>query len=612
MIQLISKKTTNIIGFILCGALSACVGQNSTNPSKPATITSAQLKPALKMVADGALDPIEDFFGETFETWGGSQFLQDIGIQPAGATEVQFDQLENQMSVLSSQIQSLINTSTQIYYSINNMQNYLDNGSFNTLSNEFSQLFNNTSVYYNGFINATMISESPAVFYNFQQITTSANILQNLSSGLDCGSTASGGVSCTGLINAYEDTLNIIGQSSGNITTNTFNTSNFAAQLFQAIQTKSLENFPSAGNQNNYNLSSQITMNNETILAYLSQVSGVLQQDYNMLATMLYVKYNAPESAGFSGLTFPVAGMIDTQSYAYNMQVLNNTYSNYFTQLHNTASQYILSDNPNNPESAGNYKNVKTLSGVSGGTWSQNCNLYVWSGADSESSQGYNGSYNGGQITAQCFSNNQNIGQYSLTMVQQCSDGHDPISFYYGANASNNNVGQLQCQQTMNAPTGPFWNSSSWYGNFGITTAHCSDFGCSNGNIGINAQGFNNYPGTNSWAAIAGVFAVNSGFATWGVDGNNIHGTFASGVFQYITPEGLVDYFAVLLNGNPMGTSESWQMQLQCVNNDQWCSQMGSYENQLNICVGHNQLQLQYQGSNGNGGNAVVSYVGGC
>lgn len=603
-------KITTIISIFVALFINGCEIGNSANTDKNNVNTSTKLS-VLSLQEEGVSNGIVDFFGEAFKDWGQSEFLKAIGMAPV--TDTQFNQLETQMSDLSGQIQILINTDTQIYYSINNMQNYLENSSFNTLINEFNQLFDNNSIYYSGFVNATQISESPATFYSFNQIVSSTQILQNLSSALNCNPTVSGGVSCVGLTNAYEDTLNIIGQSSGSTTLNTFNVLNFAGQLFNAVQTKSLQGFPSAGNQNNYNLSNQMIMNNETIMAYLSQISLVLQQDYNMLSTMLYIKYNAESRAGFSGLTFPVSGMLDSESYAYNMQVLNQTYQDYFNTLHNIAAQYILSDNPNNPESAGAYTNVKTLAGVTGGNWSQSCNLYVWSGASTESNQGYNGTYNGGQLATQCFNNNQNIGNYALTMVEQCSDGHDPVSFYYGLNTNNNYTGQLQCTRAMNLPSTPSWNNNTWYGWFNVTTVHCSDFGCSNGNVGLNASGFNNYPLNNSWAAVSGIFGSNVGYATWGVDvATQVYGLNGNGLFQYISPTGLVDYFVVLVQGNPEGSSSTWSMQLQCANNDQWCSQMGSYNNQLNICVGHNQLQLQYQGGNGGGGNAVVNYVGGC
>jgi len=349
--------------------------------------------------------------------------LQAIGRQPAGPTEAQFEQLESQVEQLNTEIDQVLQDDKQILYDQQEMEDYLKQQSLDALSDSFVNLENQQQTIYAAFTSAVQDGTGGS-FFSLPDIVASTTIMNDIANGIGCTEGAGGQLSCAQpiglLINDTEQIIGSTAQGSGDV----IKVPNFASQLFGAIQDYALEGFPQAGTETpGYDLPTQITLNNETIMAYLSQMATLVQQDSNILATLLYLKYYAPAAAGWESISIPVPGFNDNNSYDQNVAALNSFFSDAADAMHAAATGFLLSDNPGDPSSEGSYKNVKTLPGVSGGTWATSCNLYVWSGACTDASDAFtDGVFDGQHLAALCTSDGESTKAGPLDLITRCYD----------------------------------------------------------------------------------------------------------------------------------------------------------------------------------------------
>jgi hypothetical protein len=446
----------NVIRSLCMFAALVCPACNGSTPAPGTTPPPGQID-------DSALDTVTDFIGQALDGWGQSQFLQAIGLQPAGVTQAQFEQLEGQMAQMNTEINQVLQDDQQILYDQAEMEAYMKQASLDALSDSFVNLENPQQTIYAAFVSAVQ-DGTGGPFFSLPDIIASASIMDEIANAIGCTEGAGGELTCTQPINLLiNDTEQIIGstaQGAGEIIT----VPNFASQLFGAIQTYALENFPRAGTlTSGYDLPTQITLNNETLMAYLSQMASLVQQDSNILSTLLYLKYYAPASAGWESISIPVPGFNDNNTYDQNMTALNTFFSDAANAMHASATSFLLSDNPGDPSSAGTYKNVKTLPGVSEGTWAAGCNLYVWSGASTAASGGFtDGVFDGQHLAALCTCNGETVTTLPLDLISRCYDAStdQPVMTQIGTS-------YLECQylsQTNIVTAAPFDNSVAGYG----------------------------------------------------------------------------------------------------------------------------------------------------
>lgn len=559
----------------------------------------------------GPEDELLDFVGGAFEQWGQSQFLQALGLQPSGPTAAQFNALEAEVNQLSSQIATVIQEEQAIIFQISQLSDYLQKQSLDTLNDSFNAMENQQNTVYMNFVSAVQDGTGGPVF-PWSQIVQTSTIMDNIANGIGCVAGAGGNLDCQTPINLLiNDALNLTSSPVQPVSGAVFNVPNFASQLFGAIQSYALEGFPQAGSTSSYNVSGQMTYNDETMMAYLSQMVTTAQQGYDILATLLYLKYNAPLSAGFVNISIPVPGYNDNNSYEQNATALACFYYYESEQcsglsgpgviqtLQANATASILSDNPGNPSQSGSYTNVKTLHGVSGGTWTHSCNLYVWSGASTLANQGYSGAWSGTSLTTQCFSGSPPplVVGYTIDLSSACASASSAnLSFYSGLNASNLQASQLQCNNlNPGGYSAPGWNNDAGY-EFGADWSPDEDW-----YLGINTPGFGDSPYT---GPIEGPLSQSSDWSGWGINYKKVPGMAFSSIWQYNLPSGLIGTFAVLGQDGEYTTTGVY-LQVLCLEGDQWCSQLpgegpGGGGGQLgagysSICIGHQTVTLKWQ-----------------
>ena len=597
------KTLTKIMLCASVLSLVACVGGTSTNKNikNPVVATESATQTKLAPISENSM--IENLANSAFKKWIQSQFVKATGIDknPSSAA---FEQLQTQLTQLNDKIDQLVQQELQTYIAVNQLSDYMQKMSLNDLNNSFMKMQNRSQTFYFAFNSAVQNQTGGAVF-TWQQITESPTIMNNLANGLGCVSGAGGQLSCAIPINfMINDTLNIVGK--GNQGGEIIGVSNFASQLFSAVQTYSLQGFPQAGTNNpSYNLSANMDRNNETVMAYLGQMINVLQQDSNMLNTLLYLRYYAPSSAGFATITIPITGFNSYNTYEQNKQALDTFFASQTETLRQNAQNYLISDNPLQPESAGIYKNAKTINGITGGNWSKGCNLYTWSGASSESNMGYTlGNYTGSKISQALCYDNQDIalGKYNLDLAASCDSKANTANWYYGKNPNNQTIGVLQCNNFNSNyfnPQIPNWSDSGNIGNYVLTYAARKI----NNRVGFNLNGTQS-----SMYQLNGVYNSGAYGNQWGTDVNKL-GNNPANVFQYRTSDGLnVGVVNLLYCSNVYYTTYTWKTQIQCLNNDSNCRQIAP----LTLCIGNDRIHMaQYKTGSADAG-SLIYYDGKC
>ena len=603
------KTLTKIMLCASVLSLVACVGGNqgqsvpkSTTAKAVAASAESKAHSQVKQVPQGANPMVSVLAKIAFKQFMQSDFAKKTGIGK-DSTAQSFEKMQAQLTELNGKIDQLLLTQMQTYIAVNQLSNYMQRMSLNDLNNSFMKMQNRSQTFYFAF-NSAVQNQTGGEFFTWEQIADSQRIMTNLANGLGCGAGAGGQLSCATPINLMiNDTLNIVGK--GNQGGEIIGVSNFASQLFSAVQTYSLQGFPQAGTNNpNYNLALTMDRHNETVMAYLGQMINVLQQDSNILNTLLYLRYYAPSSAGFASISIPVPGFNSYNSYEQNKLALDTFFATQTETLRQNAQSYLISDNPLQPESAGIYKNAKTIGGMSGGNWTKSCNMYIWTGASNESNMGYKlANYTGAKITQALCYDNQSLamGKFDLDIAASCDGKANTVNWYYGKNPNNQTIGVLQCNN-FNSGYGngraPGWNSGAGY----------YDLVASSRGI-YNKVGFNIYDSAASMGQLSGVYNAGQYNNQWGTDVGKIKGAIASNVFQYRTRDGLVAGFSnIIYTDKAYRTTFYWKTQIQCLNNEANCRQIAP----LTLCIGNDKVRMsKFRAGNADAG-SLLSYEGKC
>ena len=200
-----------------------------------------------------------------------------------------------------------------------------------------------------------------------------------------------------------------------------------AESLFEAIQQATMDEAPSPKVRSGNELVAQALKNNESIIYWFIELGTTLQQSYGMLATLTYLKYcgdvtkscdinNAPPKPNAANpwadvvLSYP--GWSTDSSLAGNMKALNDWFGPMFGELSDLVAANALSDAspgteeprienalicwPNETASqqptgarprcttATSAPGASSGGGVNHGEWTNDCNLFVWSGAEKD------------------------------------------------------------------------------------------------------------------------------------------------------------------------------------------------------------------------------------
>ena len=579
------------------GNLVACVGGAPDNNLKtPASTAAIESTPTATKADKAPQGPgtwiIKNLAQVAFKAWMKSEFAKASELHNHSKA-ASFEQMEAQFSILNAKIDQLLQQQAQTYVAVNQLSNYMQKMALNDLNNSFMKMQNRNQTFYFAFT-STVQNQTGGEFFSWEQISESPTIMHNLANGLGCVSGAGGHLSCAIPINLMiNDTLNIVGK--GNQGGEIIGVSNFASQLFSSIQTYSLQNFPTLGSNNpNYTLGSNLQRNNESIMAYLGQMVNLLQQDYTMLNTLLYLRYFAPTSAGFSTITIPIPGFNSYNTYEQNKQAIDVFYESQIKTLQQNAQSYLISDNPLQPESAGIYKNAKTLPGVTGGNWNKGCNIYVWSGASNESNMGYTlGNFTGSKISqALCHDKSGlAIGKYDIDVAASCNSPQNSVSWYYGKNPHNQIFGTLQCDNFKpNYGSGqvPSWNDSGAIGSYRLTEVLSAGGAFLQGRIGISLTN----PQTSMYQLSGFYQGAQYGFQHgFDIGSNRDRDSFFRSVFQYRTSDGLnVALVNMIQRKEAVTFGLRYYTQIQCLNHDVNCKQIAP----LTLCVGNDKIHMAY------------------
>lgn len=579
------------------------------------------------------INTVESYALSLLAHYATSEVLSALGVTSDPATSEQFNELEAQLTGISTQLQTLVDGEDAILFSINEMETYLEQQQLGSLELSFANMQNSSQSAYNQFT-AAVQDGTGGPFFTAQQIATSPTIQQELATAFNCGVPP---YSCSNVMAQINtDALNMVGETAANPSGgNVIRSANYANYLFEAIQTLALQDMPAAGTTSDFNLSQQLTSSNESITAYMTQVAILLQQSYNIQSIMLYLKYCAntsssqcdtasatpsptPSSNPWADIDLAYSGFNDNNTALQNATNLTNTYSQMFTQLNEIATAYLISDNIADPAQSSGLAPAKTLPGVSGGQWVNSCNLYVWSGSN-PTGQSFDGTWTGNSLGAQCYQGSNQIPTAPIVMTQTCGDGDANLGVTTAATSSGQ-VAALQCPSYI-AGGGPAWSN----GIIGSQNTAYTWFASAD----ETAEQYFNLPG----AASPQLNSSNAGPSKtdWqGIGGNNqqwvktAHITYPTSVgpndtlggfnlmYQMSLPNGYLG--PLFITGSGAGNFHiGWNYAVGCSASDVMCGpNAGSGGGGNGICLAGYPITIAMTSSDGNTANVSVGSQGAC
>jgi hypothetical protein len=526
------------------------------------------------------VDGLTNFVEGSLSEWGRSDFLDVLDLGPQQA---QFNQLEQQMTQLSGQIATAIQQQQQSLLLLQQIQSWLNAASLQAASLSLGRMEDLQDTQYQNFT-SVMQDGSGGGWYSWGELGSSTALQQDLATALGC-QTVDGFLSCTGYTDPlYTDSLNIVGSGapapgSGMAITDAA----FASTLFKAIQAVAMADPPTAGTPSTSNLPAMAETNDETIMAYVSQIAVLLQQDYNILATLLALKYCTSEYGGcaptgvqWSKLSLPYTGFNDSNTAQVNAANLNATYTGFFKTLVDVADQYLISDPVFPGQSAAPYTQLDTMPGVYAGSWTHACNLFVWSGASPTAGVGFTGFYNGQTLTPECWTTvggeYQPVPTQSVDPSAICSDAQSQLSAAFAPTASGQ-AAQLACQSGIrNEPYWGYPRNETVGGSVSYTISGSDPHGTYYFDLPSDTTQFagSSDGSKKGWSGVdKGQAYVNTAWTLQSDTSVGQVGAF-SVPYQWDAPNGYVGPFAVVGTGG--GDFEvSWTFQLACLSGDSFC-----------------------------------------
>lgn len=561
-----SLLPTRRLGLVLVLAtLSACGGGNHGSNG------------AAGAGNDTPTGAITDFVGGAFENWGQSEFLGAIGLTPAPATAEQMNEVLSDLAGIQTDLAA---AETQLATLL---------GDFVSLQAQMSQ------------------DDFQAQAELLQSITTSEyaswNQFTNIVGNQTLAEVAANPLSTGGLEGLLTDAfLNTLAQQAAELS----NTAEAGDELNSTVPdfltsaknllTSEMASAQAAGT----NVVPLFDQYNNGLMQQYYYLVNALQQIYTIEQTVLYMQQTTPS---FDTVTLAEPGILDSNTYAENYAALDDLFQNRVVQLCTLFSAAIVSDFAP-PLTCGTTTapaptKAATLPGIVGGPWTGTCFLYEWVGVLPAPETGFEGSWNGKTLEAQC-----NGSTYELAMPGVC-EASSQVSFYAGTNASGTGQGQLQCTSIdPGSVSAPAYDSGA-----GATFAGSWSNEETNGTFCINVSTFGAAPPNAT--AISGPFGFNG---QWCVNmGKNAGGDISS-LWQYTATNGFVGAFAVLGIDPIQRGGYGIAAQVRCRENDPWCSQLGG-QSYGSLCTGSSAICLAGQEitltcSNGDEAIAALTYTG--
>ena len=481
---------------------------------------------------DGASDLIFDFLGDTFKDWAGSQVLSVIGL--GDSTNKNLNEVLSELNTMETQLQSIAKDMQDVIAGMDQLIN-LETEDFTkeeiqALESYETNLGGGWNQYYsNG--NGKTLDE---IIADSGLSGAIAEILTNefLQSVYDASEMISGNLDGTGT--QYPTLLRDFLKSTVSLLTLTVPTQGTASGTSDFVKT--------------------IDQHNEGLMYQFAQIAKVLQQAFVMETTSLFFRYNLD---GYDA-SLAEQGISYSDSYDTNYAQLQKVFQARFNQLYDLVEGAIITDGFKKGLDylhANQLKNTDATKGglgLPGGSWTDLCSLYVWSGLGYVAK--YNGSWDGATLTAQCsLSDSDSVAEMSNTLTTECSDaGTTNIDYYYDNNISQ---GNLWCDSYnvdfIKAIVGIPGSNSSW--NKWETS------GSEIISLKLDDDRF-----TYLWDRDCRFIQEDTDTEIWSIDNWNDSGTPAV-IFQYKARSGALGTFVVLVGDGDYS-------QIQCMNNDPWCS----------------------------------------
>ncbi|CAM4241510.1 hypothetical protein [Pseudoalteromonas byunsanensis] len=533
-------------------------------------------------------NPILNFIGGAFDSWGKSEFLGLIGLGGHGATSAQIGQVIDMLNDIEQQIgeeqQELVELQGEFFQ----LESKIDNNELKSQLQMILTLEESVNTHWTGF------SNDVGGLSTFADIAKSQSTLAKLQKFADQNLMCSLGENSDLLSNLNAD-------------------GHFASGL-QAYKTVLGDNLDTLTSQSNY--SQTLESYNNSLQMYLFKVVASLQMSYTMQNTYLYLSYNA---SGFEDLTFCIPG-ITAKSYTADLNALNSYYQKQINNLVLAVIPELISDDwsaltyPRGTDINPQMANTLSWTGpdgsnkhIIGGGWANSCRIYSWVGVDN--SPYTKGIYTSETLAAQCHGEQQQIDYKQYCVV----DSHNnAISAFIGKDKQGSTKTALQCVNYQAAdydsdyktdvlsPT-PWFFTGDTDAKFYYYPGGMESFPTA---PSINFNGLGDHMHQHNDGAYVETAKIIYP-DTIGPQGRYLF------YFQYNGTENsekTSTHSILYINGemHQKGFHYHWNMTLSCQVNDDFCWVMDSDKNSL--CVGGDQLKLTIKSSGDDKAN--IQYVG--
>lgn len=410
-------------------------------------------------ITEDAKDPVVDFIGGAFKNWGQSEFLGLVKLGGNTATTADIGEISEQITQLTDLVEEQQHEIEQLQGDFANLINKIDQTNLRENLQHMQDNIIGISQAWVGF------SNDIGTLSTFELINNSSDVIDKLkeipSNWSMCSiSKASEEISN----NTQEGYFNSGLTGYVNVLTDQLNTLDGNGSLPQSLES--------------YNNSLQI---------YLFKVISALQMAYSIQNTYLYLSFN---NNNFKNMTFCVPGVAETgKSYEQSLESLDKYYAEHVEYILGAVIQRLISDNSDaltikrpstiNPQKANALtwiQNDGSLTGVVGGEWQSECQLYVWDGVSSQPF--IKGAFNSDLLTAKCGGVMTTI-NYQQLCVDSIKNG---MSSYIGTDVNGKSSAALQCEN---------YNVIAYCGS---TTSHCMGYNTTPVGSGASAYYLNKTP----------------------------------------------------------------------------------------------------------------------
>ncbi len=490
-----------------------------------------------------------DFLGDTFKDWASSQVLNVLGL--GDSSDEDLDKMLSELNKMETQLQTIAKDMQDVIAGLDQLLNVTSENFTDDEAQQLQSYEDNLGGGWNQYYSNANNNTLEDIVANPDISGAIASILTNpfLSSIYDAAEMVSGNID--GTTTQYPTLLRDFLNST----------------VFLFTQTVPTQGTPSSSQD----FVKTIDQHNEGLMFQYAQIAKVLQQAFVMETTSLYFRYNLTgydASLGEKGISYD-------DTYDENYSKLYNIFKSRFNSLHDLFQGALITDGFKTGQKyihANTLKNTDATKGGLGlpnGTWTNSCDLYVWSGLGYIAK--YDGIWDGATLKAQCkLSQSDKVGEMSNTLTSECRDaGTTNIDYYYDNNIKQ---GNLWCDS---------YNVDFIKGIVGIPhyNGALQKWEIDKESHSMDIQGMAGI--TYLWEHAATVTTLDDG---WRIALNS--DSTAAPVFEYKARSGALGTFAVLAE-----FAEN-KIQIQCMNNDPWCANDPSGQSGLEIWIGGDHIRF--------------------